>query len=251
MIEKNIPIYTSNDFEKMRLAGNLAKRVLDYVEQFICEGVTTGELDEKCHNFILEHGAIPAPLNYKGFPKATCISVNEVICHGIPCERKLCKGDIFNIDITVILDGWYGDTSKMFHIGGIPKFAKKLIDVTYDSLMMAIDIVKPGVTTGDIGHKIQTFVEDKGFSVVRDFCGHGLGKVFHDEPAVPHFGTKGSGVILEEGMFFTIEPMVNAGTYRVKILKDGWTAITKDRSLSAQFEHSLGVTSSGVEIFTI
>lgn len=247
----SIPIYRSEDFESMRKAGRLAARVLDMIAPFVQEGVTTEELDQRCHDFIVQNGAIPAPLNYKGFPKSTCISLNQVVCHGIPSPRELRNGDILNIDITVILDGWYGDTSRMFTVGNVTPQAKKLIQVTYDALMKAIDMVRPGVTLGDIGHAIQTFVESNYFSVVRDYCGHGLGRVFHDEPQVPHFGHPGEGVILKEGMFFTIEPMVNAGKAPTKILADGWTAVTRDHSLSAQFEHSLGVTADGVEIFTL
>lgn len=245
-----IPIYKKEDYAKMRAAGKLASQVLDFITPYVQEGITTEELDDKCHQFIIAHNAIPAPLNYNGFPKSTCISLNHVICHGIPGPRKLHAGDILNIDITVILDGWYGDTSRMFTVGKVSPVAQKLIDVTYDSLMMAIDIVRPGTTIGDIGHTIQSYVESKGFSVVRDFCGHGLGLKFHDEPQVPHFGEPGEGARLEEGMFLTIEPMVNVGKPGVRILPDEWTAVTRDRSLSAQWEHSLGVTADGVEIFT-
>lgn len=247
----SIPIYRPEDFEGMRKAGRLAAQVLDMIAPFVQEGVTTEELDQRCHEFIVSHGAVPAPLNYKGFPKSTCISLNQVVCHGIPGPRELREGDILNIDITVILNGWYGDTSRMFTVGNVAPLAKKLIQVTYDSLMRAIDIVRPGTTLGDIGHAIQTFVESNYFSVVRDYCGHGLGRVFHDEPQVPHFGRPGEGVVLEEGMFLTIEPMVNAGKAPTKVLSDGWTAVTRDHSLSAQFEHSLGVTAHGVEIFTL
>lgn len=247
----SIPIYRPEDVEGMRKAGRLAAQVLDMIAPFVQEGVTTEELDQRCHEFIVSHGAVPAPLNYKGFPKSTCISLNQVVCHGIPGPRELREGDILNIDITVILNGWYGDTSRMFTVGNVAPLAKKLIQVTYDSLMRAIDIVRPGTTLGDIGHAIQTFVESNYFSVVRDYCGHGLGRVFHDEPQVPHFGRPGEGVVLEEGMFLTIEPMVNAGKAPTKVLSDGWTAVTRDHSLSAQFEHSLGVTAHGVEIFTL
>lgn len=251
MQESNIKIYEADDFIKMRAAGALASQVLDFIEPYVQIGVTTEELDQLCQDFIIQHGAIPAPLHYKGFPKSTCISLNHVVCHGIPGPRKLMDGDILNIDITVILDGWYGDTSRMFTVGGVSHIAQKLIDVTYESLMRAIDIVRPGVTVGDIGYTIQEFVQKHGFSVVRDFCGHGLGRVFHDEPQITHFGKPGEGVVLEEGMFFTIEPMVNVGKYEVKTLQDGWTSVTRDRSLSAQWEHSLGVTKDGVEIFTV
>lgn len=251
MNQEHIPLYKSEDYSKMRAAGSLASQVLDYITPFVKEGITTEELDQLCHDFILAHHAIPAPLNYHGFPKSTCISLNHVVCHGIPGPRRLRIGDILNIDVTVILDGWYGDTSRMFTVGKVSILAQKLIQVTYDSLMKSIDLVKPGVTLGDIGSFIQNFVENHHFSVVRDYCGHGLGTVFHGDPQVPHYGRPGEGIVLEEGMFFTIEPMVNAGKYNTKVLSDGWTAVTRDHSLSAQFEHSLGVTSTGVEIFTV
>lgn len=246
----SIPIYRPEDFQPMREAGRLAAAVLDYITPFVQEGITTEELDRLCHEYIIQHGATPAPLNYHGFPKATCISLNHVVCHGIPGPRVLRDGDILNIDITVILNGWYGDTSRMFTVGKVSLQAKKLIQVTYDALMLSIEMVRPGVRLGDIGAFIQNYVEDHHFSVVRDYCGHGLGRVFHDEPQVPHFGKAGEGEVLEEGMFFTIEPMVNAGKFETKVLSDGWTAVTRDHSLSAQFEHSLGVTSNGAEIFT-
>jgi len=215
-------------------------------------GVTTGELDRLCHEFILDHKAVPAPLNYRGFPKATCISINHVVCHGIPGDRKLMDGDIANIDITVILDGWYGDTSRTYLIGDkVPLKARRLVDVTYDAMMLGIAAVKPGVHLGAIGYAIQSFAEGHRFSVVRDFCGHGIGKVFHAAPSVLHYGRPNEGPILREGMFFTIEPMINAGRYEVKVLADGWTAVTKDKSLSAQFEHTIGVTKDGCEIFTL
>ena len=239
-------------FEGMRKAGRLAAEALDFITPYVEPGISTAELDERCHAFILEHGATPAPLNYRGYPKATCISVNHVVCHGIPDEKKILQnGDILNIDITVILDGWYGDSSRMFAAGKMGVKARRLCDITYDSLMRGIEAVKPGATVGDIGHAIQSFVEPHRFSVVRDFCGHGLGRVFHDAPSILHFGQPGEGPELREGMFFTIEPMINAGRYDVKVLSDGWTAVTKDRSLSAQFEHSVGVTADGVEIFTL
>jgi len=247
-----IPIHDSKGFDGMRAAGRLAAQVLDYLTPHVQEGISTEELDRLAHDYILANKAVPAPLGYRGFPKSICTSVNHVVCHGIPAPDKLLKkGDILNIDVTVILDGWYGDTSRMFSIGNISVQAKKLIDVTYESLMRAIDIVKPGNTLGDIGHAIQSYAEKQGFSVVRDFCGHGLGRVFHDSPEVVHYGKPGQGLVLQEGMFFTIEPMINAGRYDVKILNDGWTAVTRDKSLSAQFEHSLGVTANGAEIFTL
>jgi methionyl aminopeptidase len=236
----------------MRKAGRLAAETLDFITPYVQPGVTTGELDQLCERFIRDHGAIPAPLGYRGYPKATCISINHVVCHGIPGDKRLRDGDILNLDITVILDGWYGDTSRMFLVGdNISVKARKLVDVTYDALMRGIAVVRPGATLGDIGHAIQTYAEGQRFSIVRDFCGHGLGRVFHDAPSVLHFGQAGSGTVLREGMFFTIEPMINAGRYDVKILSDGWTAVTKDKSLSAQFEHSIGVTADGCEIFTL
>ena len=247
----DIILHSPEDFEGMRKAGCLAARTLDFITPYVKEGVTTGELNDLCHNFILEHDAIPAPLNYRGFPKSICTSVNHVVCHGIPGPKRLQKGDIVNIDVTVILDGWYGDTSRMFAIGKPSLRAQKLIDITYEAMMRGIEVVRPGAHIGDIGHAIQSFVEAKGFSVVRDFCGHGLGRVFHTSPEVLHFGEPNQGTELLEGMFFTIEPMINAGGYETKILSDAWTAVTRDKSLSAQFEHSLGVTATGHEIFTL
>ncbi|MBY0271848.1 MAG: type I methionyl aminopeptidase [Alphaproteobacteria bacterium] len=247
----NIKIHSSSDFESMRKAGHLAARTLDFIEPHIKEGITTQELNDLCHEFIISHNAIPAPLNYKGFPKSICTSVNHVVCHGIPGPKKLEKGDILNVDVTVILDGWYGDTSRMYAIGKISVLAQKLIDTTYEALMRGIEIVRPGAHLGDIGHAIQSFAESKGFSIVRDFCGHGLGKVFHTAPNVLHYGKPHTGLELQEGMFFTVEPMINAGKYDIKVLGDGWTAVTRDKSLSAQFEHSIGVTSTGYEIFTL
>lgn len=248
----NVKIHKKQDFEKMRVAGKLAAETLDYITPFVAPGVTTEKLNTLCHDFIVDRGAIPAPLNYKGFPKSICTSVNHVICHGIPGDKKLLNGDIVNIDVTVIVDGWHGDTSRMYFVGDkISVKAKNLVQVTYDSLMRAIDIVKPGTTLGDIGHIIQEYAESHRFSVVRDFCGHGIGQTFHMEPSIVHYGEPGTGLMLEEGMFFTIEPMVNAGKFACKILDDGWTAVTKDRSLSAQFEHTMAVTSDGCEIFTL
>ena len=248
----NIVIHDAESFEGMRRAGRLAAEVLDFITPFVTPGVTTGELDRMCDEFTREAGAVSAPLNYRGFPKAICASVNHVVCHGIPDDRKrLEKGDIVNLDITVILDGWYGDTSRMFFVGDVGVKARKLVDVTYESLMRGIEVVRPGARLGDIGAAIQSYAESHRFSVVRDFCGHGLGRVFHTVPNVLHYGTAGQGLVLQEGMFFTIEPMINAGGFDVKILKDGWTAVTKDKSLSAQFEHSIGVTATGYEIFTL
>ncbi len=240
------------DFEGMRNAGQLAAATLDMITDHVVPGVTTEELDTLCRHFIEKHGAIPAPLNYKGFPKSICTSINHVVCHGIPGDRKLKEGDIVNIDVTCILNGWHGDSSRMYLVGDkISVLARRLVDVTYDCLMSAIEAVKPGVTLGDIGHIIQTKAEAERFSVVRDFCGHGLGRVFHAPPSVMHVGKPGQGTVLEPGMFFTIEPMINAGVYATKILSDGWTAVTRDRKLSAQFEHSLAVTDDGFEIFTL
>lgn len=247
-----ITIHSKSDFEKMRVAGRLAAQTLDYITQYVAPGVTTNQLNDLCHNFIVQHGAIPAPLNYKGFPKSICTSVNHVVCHGIPSEKKLKSGDIINIDVTVIVDGWYGDTSRMFYVGEMAVKPKRLIQVTYDAMMIGIEMVKPGVKLGDIGAAMQNYVEKHNYSVVRDYTGHGIGRVFHDEPTVLHYGKAGTGLTLQEGMFFTIEPMVNAGGYETILSKfDNWTVSTRDKSLSAQFEHTVGVTGSGVEIFTL
>jgi methionyl aminopeptidase len=248
-----IQIHDEANFASMRDAGRLAAEVLDYITPYVKPGVSTGALDQLCHDFILDHDAIPAPLNYRGFPKSICSSVNHVVCHGIPDDgKKLLNGDIVNLDITVILDGWHGDTSRMFHVGDkVSVKARKLVAVTYEAMMRGISVVRPGATLGEIGHAIQTYAEENRFSVVRDFCGHGIGRIFHCPPSVLHFGKPGEGVTLREGMFFTVEPMINAGRFDVKILKDGWTAVTKDRSLSAQFEHTIGVTADGHEIFTL
>ena len=249
--DRRITVHDTGDFDGMRKAGRLAAETLDYITPFVKPGVSTLELDTLCHEFIVGHGAIPAPLNYRGFPKSICTSINHVVCHGIPGDKKLGKGDAINIDVTVILDGWYGDTSRMFFAGASNVKARRLVDVTFEAMWEGIKVVKPGATVGDIGHAIQTFAESERFSVVRDFCGHGLGRVFHAPPNIMHYGQPGHGPILREGMFFTIEPMINAGKFDVKILADGWTAVTKDRSLSAQFEHSLGVTATGYEVFTL
>jgi methionyl aminopeptidase len=243
--------YGPADFEGMRNAGRLAAETLDFIGPHVVPGVTTGELDRLCAAFIAERGAVCAPLNYRGFPKSICTSVNHVVCHGIPGDKILEEGDILNIDVTPLLDGWYGDSSRMYYVGKVGVKARKLVEVTYESLMRAIDVVRPGATLGDIGHAIQHFVEGHRFSVVRDFCGHGLGRVFHEPPNVMHYGRPGEGLALVEGMIFTIEPMINAGRAGTKILGDGWTAVTKDKSLSAQFEHSIGVTATGCEIFTL
>lgn len=243
--------HTKQDFEAMHKAGRLAAETLDYITEFVVPGVTTAELDQKCHDFMVERGAVPGTLGYRGYQHSSCISINHVVCHGIPSDKKLRDGDIVNIDVTPIVDGWYGDTSRMYYVGNVGIKARKLVEVTYECLMRSIDVVKPGATLGDVGHAIQSHAESKGFSVVTEFCGHGLGQIFHDQNInVLHFGRPGTGMVLEEGMFFTIEPMINAGKAPTKILSDGWTAVTKDKSLSAQFEHSLGVTADGCEIFT-
>ncbi len=246
-----IRLHRAEDFEGMRRAGRLAAETLDFITPHVEPGVTTGHLDQLCHDFILKHGAVPAPLGYRGYPKSICTSVNHVVCHGIPGDKRLENGDVLNIDVTVILDGWHGDTSRMFPVGDVGVKGKRLTEVTYEAMMRGIEVVKPGATTGDIGYAIQRFVEKERFSVVRDFCGHGLGRIFHEPPNILHYGEPGTGVPLRPGMFFTIEPMVNAGKWQVKLLSDGWTAVTKDRSLSAQFEHSIGVTETGYEIFTL
>jgi methionyl aminopeptidase len=247
---RRIKIHGPEAFAAMRQAGRLAAETLDFVTPHVQPGVATGELDRLCHDFIVSHGAIPAPLNYRGFPKSICTSINHVVCHGIPGDKRLQDGDIVNLDITVIVDGWHGDTSRMFSVGKVGVKAQKLIDVTYEAMMRGIEVVKPGATLGDIGHAIQSYAESHRFSVVRDFCGHGIGKVFHDTPSILHFGRAGEGPQLREGMFFTVEPMINAGRPEVKVLDDGWTAVTRDRSLSAQFEHTVAVTADGYEIFT-
>lgn len=250
--DHDITIHTAADFDGMRAAGRLAAETIDYITEFVKPGVATEYLDKLCHDFIVDHGAIPAPLNYKGFPKSICTSINDVVCHGIPGPKKLMNGDIVNLDITTIVNGWHGDTSRMFLVGDkvAPK-ARELVEVTYAAMMAGINMVKPGIHLGDIGHAIETIAHAAGFSVVEDFCGHGLGKIFHMPPSVLHFGEPGTGPILKPGMFFTIEPMINAGRKDTRVLTDGWTAITRDRSLSAQFEHSLAVTETGYEIFTL
>ena len=252
IVKKNgIKVYEQADFEGMRKAGKLAAECLDYITPFVKPGVTTLELDDLCHAFIVSNKAIPACLNYHGYPKSTCISLNHVICHGIPdAEHRLVDGDILNIDVTVIVDGWYGDTSRMYYAGKPKLKAKRLCDVTYECLMRGIDAVRPGAHFGDISAVIEEYAHSYGYSVVDMFCGHGLGRVFHDEPNVMHCGQKGTGPVMEEGMFFTIEPMINIGRKDGIILGNGWTAVTRDKSLSAQFEHSLGVTKDGAEVFT-
>ena len=237
-------------FEKMRVAGKLASNTLDMITDYVKPGVSTDKLDQLCYEYIKDHGGYSAPQYYRGFKKSLCTSLNHVVCHGIPSDRILNDGDILNIDITAIINNHYGDTSRMFSIGDIPIKAKNLIDETYTSMMKSIKILKPGIKLGDIGNEIQSHVESKGFSVVRDFCGHGIGDVFHQPPNILHYGEKNTGSTITPGMTFTIEPMINAGKYNVKVLNDGWTAVTKDKSLSAQFEHTLGITESGYEIFT-
>ena len=248
----SITIKNDDDIEKMRVAGRLAAEVLEMVGAHVRPGVTTDELDRICHAHIVnEQQAIPAPLDYKGFPRSICTSVNNQVCHGIPGNKRLKKGDIVNIDVTVIKDGFHGDTSKMFFVGEPSVLARRLVTVTQQALHVGISRVAPGATLGDIGHAIQTFVEGHNFSVVREYCGHGIGREFHEEPQVLHYGNPGDGVVLEPGMCFTIEPMVNAGKRQVKLLPDGWTVVTKDRSLSAQWEHTILVTSDGHEILTL
>ena len=250
--DEGIDLYGEAGFEGMRKAGKLAAEVLDMITDHVVPGVTTDELNTLCHKYILDHGATPAPLNYKGFPKSICTSINNVVCHGIPGPKTLIEGDIMNIDVTVILDGWYVDTSRMYVLGDkVSVKAQKLVDVTYESLMRGIEAVKPGNTLRDIGRAIQEVAHENRFGVVRDFCGHGLGRAFHTPPSILHYDDPLLTTVLEPGMFFTIEPMLNAGKWPTKILADGWTAVTKDRSLSAQFEHSLAVTDDGYEIFTL
>jgi methionyl aminopeptidase len=247
-----ISIKTPEDIEKMRVAGRLAAEVLQIVAPYVKPGVSTGELDRICNEHIVNvQKAIPANVGYKGFPKTVCTSVNNVICHGIPSDSKILKdGDIVNIDVTVIKDGWHGDTSRMYYVGTPSVMAKRLVDVTREAMFRGIRLVRPGVTLGDIGHAIQTYAEAERFSVVRDYCGHGIGRVYHEDPQVLHHGRPGEGVKLVPGMTFTIEPMINEGTYRHKTLPDGWTVVTKDRKLSAQWEHTVAVTEDGVEILT-
>ena len=248
---RRITLHRPEDFVGMRAAGRLAAETLDMIGPHVRPGITTDQLDRLCHDFVAAHGAIPAPLNYRGYPKSVCISINHVVCHGIPGDRRLENGDVLNIDVTVILDGWHGDSSRMY-VAGVPSVkARNLIDVTYEALMRGVRAVRPGATLGDIGHAIQVYVEANRFSVVRDFCGHGIGRRFHEAPNILHFGKPGEGPALKPGMFFTIEPMVNAGRPEVKVLDDGWTAVTRDRSLSAQFEHMVGVTDDGCEVFTL
>ena len=237
-------------FDQIKIAGELASRTLDEITQYVKPGITTEKLDKICYEYIKDHGGYSAPLFYRGFPKSCCTSPNHVICHGIPSSKYLNEGDILNIDVTAIVNGWHGDTSRMFFVGDVSVKSKNLVSTTYDSMMKAISIIKSGIHLGDIGETIQTFVEKRSFSVVRDFCGHGIGKIFHQPPNILHNGKKGEGIRLEEGMIFTVDPMINEGNYNTKLLNDGWTAVTKDKTLSAQFEHTIGVTKNGFEIFT-
>jgi methionyl aminopeptidase len=246
-----VKLYGADAFAGMRKAGRLVAECLDMLAGVVEPGVSTARLDQLVFQFAMDQGAMPATLMYRGYTKSTCTSINHVVCHGIPNEKPLKAGDIVNIDVTFILDGWHGDSSRMFPVGEIPRRADRLISVTYEAMMRGIDAVRPGATTGDIGAAIQSYVEPQHMSVVRDFCGHGLGRLFHDEPNIVHVGRAGEGIELKPGMFFTIEPMINLGRPHVKVLSDGWTAVTRDRSLSAQFEHTVGVTETGAEIFTL
>lgn len=245
-----IRLYGPEAFEGMRKAGRFAAECLDAVTELARPGVTTDEIDDFVYRFGVDRGALPATLNYRGYNKSVCTSINHVVCHGIPNDKPLREGDIVNIDVTFVVDGWHGDSSRMYPVGEVKRAAERLIDVTYESLLRGIEAVKPGKTTGDIGHAIQSYVEAERCSVVRDFCGHGIGLLFHDTPNILHYGEPGTGVELRPGMIFTIEPMVNLGRPAVKVLSDGWTAVTRDRSLSAQFEHMVGVTETGCEVFT-
>ncbi|MBN8920415.1 MAG: type I methionyl aminopeptidase [Rhizobiales bacterium] len=246
-----IKLYNAEGFAGMRRAGQLVAECLDMLAAEVQPGVPTEHIDRRVFEFGMDHGAYPATMMYRGYRKSTCTSINHVVCHGIPNDKPLKEGDIVNIDVTYILDGWHGDSSRMYPVGEIPRRAERLIEVTYDAMMRGIAVVRPGATTGDIGAAIQAFVEPQHMSVVRDFCGHGLGRLFHDEPNIVHIGRAGEGIVLRPGMLFTIEPMINLGRPHVKVLSDGWTAVTRDRSLSAQFEHSVGVTDTGVEVFTL
>ena len=237
-------------FEGMKIAGGLAAETLDEVTSYVKPGVTTEKIDKICYEFIRDNKGYSAPLFYRGFPKSCCTSVNHVVCHGIPSNKYLKEGDIINIDVTAIVNGWHGDTSRMFFVGDVSVKSKNLVSVTYNSMMKAIAIIKSGVSLGDIGETIQKYVEKNGFSVVRDFCGHGIDKIFHKPPNILHYGKKGEGIKLKSGMIFTVEPMINEGIYNTRLLSDGWTAVTKDKLLSAQFEHTIGVTQDGFEIFT-
>jgi methionyl aminopeptidase len=246
-----IKLHGPADFAAMRRAGRLVAECLDAVEAIIVPGLPTIEIDRFIYDFALAHGALPATLGYKGYMNSTCVSINHVVCHGIPSDKPLRDGDIANIDVTLIVDGWHGDSSRMVRVGDVKRAAERLVDVTYESMMRGISVIKPGATTGDIGYAIQEYAERERCSVVRDFCGHGVGRLFHDVPNILHYGSPGEGVGLKSGMIFTVEPMINLGRPHVKVLADGWTAVTRDRSLSAQFEHTVGVTETGHEIFTL
>lgn len=248
----NVSIKTAEEIARMRVAGRLAAEVLEMIAPYVQVGITTDELDRICHDYIRNvQGAIPAPLDYRGFPKSICTSVNHQVCHGIPGGKRLKRGDIVNVDITVIKDGYHGDTSKMFPVGEVSVLARRLMEVTREAMFRGIAAARPGAHLGDIGHAIQNFVESQGFSVVREYCGHGIGREFHEEPQVLHYGSPASGPPLQPGMCFTVEPMVNAGKRFIKLLPDGWTVVTKDRSLSAQWEHTLLITETGHEILTL
>ena len=246
-----IKLHGPDAFAGMRKAGAVAAGALDHITPLVVPGATTAAIDKAALEYILDHGAVPACLGYRGYGHVSCTSINHVVCHGIPADKPLKEGDIVNVDITAIVDGWHGDTSRMYPVGEISRKAERLVNITYDCLMLGIDVVKPGATTGDIGHAIEAYAHSQRCTVVEDFCGHGLGKLFHDSPNILHYGQKGEGEELREGMFFTIEPMINLGKPTVKILSDGWTAVTRDRKLTAQFEHSIGVTATGAEIFTL
>ena len=239
-----------DSFEQIKIAGALAAETLDEITSHVKSGVTTNKIDKICYEFISDNGGYSAPLFYRGFPKSCCTSVNHIVCHGIPTDKYLKEGDIINIDVTAVVNGWHGDSSRMFFVDDVSVKSKKLVSTTYDSMMKGISVIKNGIHLGDIGEAIQTYVEKKGFSVVKDYCGHGIGKLFHEPPNILHYGKKAEGIKLKTGMVFTVEPMINVGTYNTKLLKDGWTAVTKDKSLSAQFEHTVGVTENGFEIFT-
>ncbi len=241
----------SEKFEKVRIAGSIASGALDEVCKKIQPGITTNEIDKICYEYINDNKAYSAPLYYRGFPKSCCTSANHIVCHGIPSDKILKDGDIINVDVTAYKDAWHGDTSRMFFVGEVSVKAKKLVSATYESLMAAIKKLKSGISLGDIGYTIQNYVEGKGFSVVRDFCGHGIGKNFHEHPNILHYGEKGKGEKIKEGMIFTLEPMINEGDFQTKVLNDGWTAVTKDKLLSAQFEHTVGITKDGCEVFTL
>jgi len=246
-----VRLYDRAGFDAMHRAGQVAAECLDAIADIVRPGVPTDEIDRFVYEFGAARGALPATLGYRGYTRSTCTSINHVVCHGIPNEKPLREGDILNVDVTFIVDGWYGDSSRMYYVGEVKRAAERLVEVTYEALMLGIAAVRPGATTGDIGHAIQSFAEAERCSIVRDFCGHGVGRLFHDTPNILHYGNPGEGIELRPGMIFTIEPMINLGRPHVKVLADGWTAVTRDRSLSAQFEHTVGVTETGCEIFTL